>query len=122
MNEKRNKFVNALIKTPGFLHFIVLHILIKKPLHGRAIRKEIEKLTQHKLIMGPATIYPLLKEMEEEGLIKGKWNMGGMHPRRVYTITESGKAAYENSKFLIEIKLKELAEVAKLIEMEVFNE
>ncbi len=122
LNEKRNKFVNALIKTPGFLHFIVLHTLMKKTLHGRGIRKEIEKLTQHKLIMGPATIYPLLKEMEEEGLILGRWDMGGMHPRRVYTITESGKAAYENSKFFIEIKLKELAEVAKSIETEVFDE
>jgi len=122
LNEKRNTFVNALIKTPGFLHFIVLHILHRKPLHGRAIRKEIENLTQHKLIIGPANIYPLLKEMESEGLLSGRWDMSGIHPRRVYSITESGKEVYKNSKLLIGIKLKELTEVAKKIEMEVFDE
>jgi PadR family transcriptional regulator PadR len=122
LNERRNKFVNALIKTPGFLDFLVLGILTEKPLHGRGIRKELESLAGHKLIIGPATIYPLLKGMEESALIKGRWDVSGIHPRRVYTITDKGRDVYNNIKPIIKIKIKEFTRVVEIIDREVFNE
>lgn len=53
----------------GLLSFQVLWLLSKKPMHGNEIAEEIGNRRGHKPKAG--TIYPALKELKDNGLIKG---------------------------------------------------
>lgn len=66
----------------GFLTYLVLWILGKRSMNGAEIARELEKRKGRKL--SPGTIYPVLKELKERGLIvsdKGK----------KYSLTPGGK-------------------------------
>lgn len=51
--------------------------------------------------MGPATLYPLLRDMEHAGLLASELSettirVRGGRPRRYYSVTDKGKAYIEN--------------------------
>lgn len=66
---------------------IVLKMLTKQPSHGYEIIKRIKKLGYY---FGPSTIYPLLNNLEERGLIRSEWDIKNQRPRKVYSITPKG--------------------------------
>ena len=70
----------------GFLGFIVLRLIDKKPMSGEEIRKEIEKRKGSK--PSPGTIYPVLKSLSEKKLIK---EVKGKGKEKRYELTELGK-------------------------------
>lgn len=76
----------------GFLTFLILFLLSKKPMHGQEIADELEKRKGER--PSPGTIYPALKMMLEQGLIheekKGK--------TIVYSLTEEGKQSFKVAK------------------------
>ncbi len=75
----------------GFLEPMILSILKEKPMHGYALIKEIYLRTKF-WKPSPGTIYPLLRKMEEEKLIKKS-----KKKRRVeYEITKKGIEKVEN--------------------------
>jgi len=37
------------------------------------------------------TLYPLLRRLEEQGLLQSEWNVEGSHPRRYYVISPVGR-------------------------------
>ncbi|MCD6563141.1 MAG: PadR family transcriptional regulator [Thermoproteales archaeon] len=69
------------------IKLIILVMLSKKPMSGIDIIKEIEKLSFGFWKPSPGTIYPLLKSLLEEGLIKRI----GENNKKIYTLTEKGK-------------------------------
>ena len=69
----------------GLLSFQVLWLLSKRPMHGDEIAEEIGKRRGDKPKAG--TIYPALKELKENGLIKGS-KKGKMI---TYSLTSEGK-------------------------------
>jgi len=75
--------------TKGLLDLIVLQFLETEPMHGYQIITTIRK--SFGVYLGPSTIYPLLKTLEEKGYIKSKWNMDNERPRKVYDLTNDGK-------------------------------
>ncbi|MDE1823157.1 MAG: PadR family transcriptional regulator [Candidatus Micrarchaeota archaeon] len=70
----------------GLLSFQVLWLLSKRPMHGDEIAEEIGNRRGDKPKAG--TIYPALKELKENRLIKGSKN-GKMI---TYSLTNEGKA------------------------------
>lgn len=54
----------------GFLSFLVLRLIGKKPMSGEELRCELEKRKGHK--PSPGTIYPVLKSLSECGWIQTK--------------------------------------------------
>jgi DNA-binding PadR family transcriptional regulator len=71
----------------GFLKLIILKLLSKGPRHGYALMKDIEKYTEEEWQPSPGSIYPALKELENEGLITAKV----VGRRRLYDITPKGE-------------------------------
>ncbi|MGI0100816.1 MAG: PadR family transcriptional regulator [Candidatus Micrarchaeaceae archaeon] len=69
----------------GLLSFQILFLLSKRPMHGDAIAKEIEKRRGDKPKAG--TIYPALKELNARGQIKGR----KVGRTIVYSITADGR-------------------------------
>ena len=59
-------------KIAGELTPTVFHVLVSLasgPRHGYAVAREVEDLTDGRIVMGPGTLYGSLKRMQEAGLI-----------------------------------------------------
>ena len=39
------------------------------------------------------TLYPLLRRLQEQGLLAEEWSVEGARPRKYYTLTEAGRRA-----------------------------
>nr|HDO81257.1 PadR family transcriptional regulator [Candidatus Bathyarchaeota archaeon] len=77
--------------------FMVLLTLSQKPTHGYELMKRIRNCTDGWLKSTSGSIYPVLKKLEEEGLVKGVWVRGEDTPRmkKRYYITDKGLSALE---------------------------
>ncbi len=51
----------------------------------------IEELSSRGLEIDQGTLYPLLRRLEDQGLLESEWNVAGSRPRRYYQISEKGK-------------------------------
>lgn len=76
--------------TKGLLDLIILQFLETEPMHGYQLITTIRKCFG--VYLGPSTIYPLLGTLEKKGNIKSEWNMNNERPRKVYSLTNDGKA------------------------------
>lgn len=90
-----NEFFSSFIK----IH--ILHHCLKGEIFGAWM---IEELEEHGYKISPGSLYPLLKSMEEKGLIISRQEQNGKIKRKLYRITSKGKKELSEAK----IKLKEL--------------
>ena len=51
----------------------------------------IQRLADLGLQVEQGTLYPLLRRLEDQGLLESTWNVDGSRPRRYYRISPSGK-------------------------------
>lgn len=84
------KFENAM-KT-GFISALILIVLEKDPSYGYKVGKEIEKRTLGLWDPPSSTIYTVLKDMTAKGLIKFTETQVEGRNRKVYNVTQKGKA------------------------------
>jgi PadR family transcriptional regulator PadR len=72
---------------------LVLHVLAGGPRHGYAIARDVEVGSEQALRLGEGTLYPVLRALEQEGLVTAEWEPTGTGPaRKVYAITPAGRA------------------------------
>jgi PadR family transcriptional regulator PadR len=55
----------------------------------------ISSLAEKGLDIEQGTLYPLLRRLEEQGLLKSEWNVEGSRPRRYYQISSEGSEILE---------------------------
>ena len=60
---------------------------LKEARYGYAL---IDHLANQGLDIEQGTLYPLLRRLEEQGLLQSEWNVEGSHPRRYYVISPMG--------------------------------
>jgi len=51
----------------------------------------LKKLSDQDLEIDQGTLYPLLRRLESQGLLKSSWNVEGSRPRRYYVISPEGQ-------------------------------
>jgi len=91
--------------TKGLIEPLILWSLLKKTMHGYEIVRKISELVGHRFTHGK--IYPLLYRLEDQGLIRGKWERVGKRRRRkIYRITEKGLETLRGLKELFGDRLK----------------
>ena len=71
----------------------ILRLLEEGPKHGYSLIKRIEELAGK--TPSPGTIYPLLKELLDEGLVVVTHESRGGKTLRVYELTDAGRRALE---------------------------
>ncbi len=76
----------------GYIRMGVLILLNKKPSHGYEIMKEINNRTKGFWQPTPGGVYPILRDLEKSGYIKGQWETQRNRKLKVYKITQSGEA------------------------------
>ncbi|HZB75627.1 MAG TPA: PadR family transcriptional regulator, partial [Solirubrobacteraceae bacterium] len=83
------------LRRAGLLPLLVLHYLAEEDCYGNQLMDRIAALTGGALAVNPNTMYPLLRQLEERGLIKGEWEHPERRSRRYYSLTEEGRSEYE---------------------------
>jgi PadR family transcriptional regulator PadR len=76
------------------LPLLVLHFITEGPSYGNQLMERIAEMTAGVLSVNPNTMYPLLRQLESQGLIEGKWEHPERRTRRYYSITRQGRREY----------------------------
>ncbi|MEM7216811.1 MAG: PadR family transcriptional regulator [Pseudomonadota bacterium] len=74
--------------------FFILCALTERPLHGYDVTAEVEQRTQGFCSPGEGTIYPVLKQFAQGGYVTVHSETISGRVRKVYTITDRGRRAY----------------------------
>jgi DNA-binding PadR family transcriptional regulator len=61
---------------------------LKEEKYGYAL---ISRLAEKGLDIEQGTLYPLLRRLEEQGLLESEWNVEGSRPRRYYQLSDAGE-------------------------------
>jgi DNA-binding PadR family transcriptional regulator len=61
---------------------------LQEPHYGYSL---IDELARQGLEIDQGTLYPLLRRLEEQGLLESSWNVEGARPRRYYALSPAGK-------------------------------
>lgn len=72
----------------GFLQVLVL-VALEKAMYGYMMIKRFEKMGY---IVEENTLYPLLRRLEKNSLIKSEWDVSEGRPKKYYSILKEGKA------------------------------
>ncbi len=78
-------------KHRGFISIYLLHTLNRKPKSGYEILAEIKEKCEGKWAPSKGTVYPLLTQLKEEGLITVK--TVGKRSKNIFEITPKGRKA-----------------------------
>ena len=84
------------------LPLLVLHVISQSPSYGNQLMERIAGMTEGVLSVNPNTMYPLLRRLEEQGLIEGQWEHPERRTRRFYSLTKEGRR--EHRRLLEEVR------------------
>ncbi|HEY7338434.1 MAG TPA: PadR family transcriptional regulator [Bryobacteraceae bacterium] len=90
---RRGRFFGA-----SELRLAILSMLEEKPKHGYELMKELESRSGGSYRVSAGTMYPSLQMLEDEGMVTSEQLDG----RRVYTLTDLGKAEVEKERAAID--------------------
>jgi DNA-binding PadR family transcriptional regulator len=82
----------------GLLRYYILHKIAQKPIHGYEIIQDIDSKTEGAWRPGAGSLYPILKKLVSEGLIKAEPEPSEEATRRVYQITPKGVESLARAK------------------------
>lgn len=95
MGEEKDLLSSLLLELRrGTLTMSVLSQM-KEPKYGYAL---VQSLEEKGVAIDPNTLYPLLRRLENQGLLESKWETGGAKPRKYYQRTKYGTGIYEKLK------------------------
>ena len=82
------------LRRRAVLPLLVLHLINEGPSYGNQLMTRIGGMTAGVLSVNPNTMYPLLRQLETRGLIKGEWEHPERRSRRYYSLTADGRTEY----------------------------
>jgi PadR family transcriptional regulator, regulatory protein PadR len=109
------------IRRRDIVPLLVLHLIEREPAYGNKLIEEIEDITEGVISVNPNTIYPLLRELEDGGMIKGQWEHPDRRTRRYYSITPAGRREYKRLVDELEPFLDSVIRSVTLIKREIYG-
>src|ERR1700704_3755426 len=77
----------------GTLDMIILRTLALEPMHGYGIGVRIEQISKGVFQVNAGSLFPALRRLERDGLIKGDWSATENNRRaKYYSLTAPGRA------------------------------
>ena len=73
---------------------LVLSVLsqLQEQAYGYALK---ERLAERGVEIEQGTLYPLLRRLEEQGLLQSEWSLTESRPRRYYQLNATGQAVFD---------------------------
>lgn len=93
---KYNKVFLPAISTKEFLRVYILHLLNERDYYGREIVDEVSDRVSGVWKPSHGMLYPVLRELEDEGLVSAEWEEADRKTKRFYCITRLGKQELGN--------------------------
>lgn len=118
--KKENEAVGQVF-TKGLLPIYVLYVLSLGATNGNDISHKIGERTKGRWIPSTGGIYPILKKLEKEKMVVGKWDDSKKKIQKIYTITELGTEELEKRKELLKGKIEEALEVFKIVYKDLYE-
>ena len=88
----------------GIFSLIVLYVVTssREPIHGYAITKNLEEVTEGRIYIQAGTLYPILKNLDNKGLVNHEMvSTREGPPKKVYRTTAAGREALEEGMGLL---------------------
>ncbi len=87
MNELNDIYANFLVELRrGVTNLVVLN-QCQQPTYGYQL---VKQLADSGIPLEANTVYPLLRRLEDQGLLRSDWDTSTDKPRKYYQITENG--------------------------------
>jgi PadR family transcriptional regulator PadR len=93
--------LSAVLRRAGVVRLLVLQLMSPEgsdgdePAYGSWLIERIREVSGGLVTVNPNTMYPLLRALEDEGLVEGSWEHPVRRSRRFYRITAAGVAERE---------------------------
>jgi PadR family transcriptional regulator PadR len=82
----------------GTLEMLILRTLALEPLHGYGIGVRIEQISNGVFQVNGGSLFPALRRLERDGLIKGDWRATENNRRaKYYSLTREGRSRLKRS-------------------------
>ena len=65
---------------------------LRQSRHGYSL---VRRLAERGLEVEQGTLYPLLRRLDDQGLLDSRWDVGGSRPRKYYTLSPRGAEALD---------------------------
>ncbi|WP_077367572.1 PadR family transcriptional regulator [Anaerosalibacter sp. Marseille-P3206] len=92
---ERNRQFPSKLSTTSFVKLYILHLLREKSYYGNEIIEEIKQRLDNKWEPSPGMVYPLLRDLEDQGYIIGWWEEPDKRSIRRYRLTDEGYKHYK---------------------------
>ena len=80
----------------GTLDMLLLKALQLEPLHGYAIARRVQQLSEDALRVEEGSLYPALHRIEERGFVESDWGTSENNRRaKFYRLTRAGRRRLE---------------------------
>jgi PadR family transcriptional regulator, regulatory protein PadR len=80
----------------GTLDLLILKTISLEPMHGWAIGKRIQQVSEEVLQVTQGALYPALHRLEQQGWVSAKWRQTETgREAKFYQLTRSGRAQLE---------------------------
>ena len=77
----------------GHLDLLLLAALGSRSMHGYAIIEYVRQASSGQFDYAEGTIYPALRRLEDDGLVRSRWSESDGRRRRIYDISAQGRKA-----------------------------
>lgn len=95
MEEFDNNFENVSIELKRGLTNLVVLSQCKQPTYGYEL---VKSLDEKGFPLDANTVYPLLRRLEKQGLLRSDWDVSTEKPRKYYQISAVGETFFERLK------------------------
>jgi PadR family transcriptional regulator len=109
------------LRRAGLVTLMVLHYVACEPCYGHQLMDRIAALTSGAVAVNPNTMYPLLRSLEQRGMIAGAWEHPERRTRRFYRITPDGEEERRRLVGQLEPSLVQIATTIDLIRHELLH-
>src|SRR5919107_4782848 len=97
------------MRRAGLLRLLVLHFLRDEASYGGRLMERVGDVSGGLIAVNPNTMYPLLRELEAEGLVAGEWEHPERRSRRFYRLTDEGAVECRRLREQVGVLLDRLA-------------
>lgn len=119
--ERQRQFPSK-ISTTSFVKLYILHLLNEKPYYGNMIIDEIKSRMDNRWEPSPGMVYPLLRDLEEQGYISGWWDQPNKKSIRRYKITDEGIKHYKIILLQNKLALEDSLLIVKNVLQDIYGE
>ena len=83
----------------GDLSLLLLGAIARREMYGYELVAELKLRSEGVVDLPEGTVYPLLRRLERDGLIRGHWvEASGGPRRRYYVLTQAGEKALDEGR------------------------